>query len=59
MSEQAVDDKQPMTEPIVLDPSMPQDQEQNVALLEARIEQLQDTINGMRQMMLALLQVKR
>jgi hypothetical protein len=38
---------------------MPQDQEQNVALLEARIEQLQDTINGMRQMMLALLQVKR
>ena len=59
MSEQAVDDKKPMTEPIVLNPSMPQDQEQNVALLEARIEQLQDTINGMRQMMLALLQVKR
>ena len=59
MSEQAVDDKKPMTEPIALDPSMPQDQEQNVALLEARIEQLQDTINGMRQMMLALLQVKR
>lgn len=59
MSEQAVDDKKPMTDPIVLNPSMPQDQEQNVALLEARIEQLQDTINGMRQMMLALLQVKR
>ena len=48
-----------MTEPIALNPSMPQDQEQNIALLEARIEQLQDTINGMRQMMLALLQVKR
>lgn len=58
MSEQADGNKPLLTDPIILPPSSSEEQEKSIASLEARIEQLQDTIDGMRQIMLALLQVK-